>query len=695
MIRQGEKPAIAHPVLPAVPSPLPGVVEALQGLRANTLVAGKTTALRIFTDAGSIANAMNAEVTVLRPDGSRRTLSWTSGSFVVIPNSSAGPSLVVTIPGRYLPWTGSYYFRLRVTDANQLQILAGALDAVELQPTKDLRVMVARLWSGTPTKPGELAAADAAMQRMSWIYPVRDGVSSLDGQPDAGLRYDLDDNPIGPPNQDGHLCPLFAQWLNRAGGDSIDTAITYRFPNTGEGSGGNSGHQCPGQSVLYSVIVWGAPLANVFCQETAHAFGLEAPQSPHLDPNFDQHHSKDVAIDPSDAEMGFNTQFNAPWPAPTYDVMYPTGPDPEYPDPAHSLNSWDWEYLRQQLVRLRSTGPTATFISWTSLAGNQLRSFPVVSRNADGRQEVFVLGGDHALYHLWETTPGGAWSGWSSLQGHDLQDVCLVTNEADGSLAAFVLGGDGRIYHRRQTTPNGGWADWTGLGGDRVKDFAVAQNADGRLEIAAVFGDRVLYHLGQVTHSGGWGNWASLQGHDLQGNVSLARNADGRLEAFAIGGDGVVYHIWQQGPNGQGGWSGWANLADPSLPRITNLTAVPGGDGRLHAFLMRSDGAVSYRAQVTPNGGWAPPVHLFGHDLLWPCAVGLNPDGRMEVFVIGGDQHLYNRWQISAAQPDVWSQWVNLGGRDLHAGIGVGADHSGELVLYVIGGDGQLYRGPR
>src|SRR2546429_158456 len=83
-------------------------------------------------------------------------------------------------------------------------------------------------------------------------------------------------------------------------------------------------------------------------------------------------------IDPVELDMGYNTQFNARWPVPTYDVMYPTGPDPEYPDAAHSLNSWDWEYLRQQLLRLPSTGPTATFIPWTSLAGNQLRSFPVV-----------------------------------------------------------------------------------------------------------------------------------------------------------------------------------------------------------------------------------------------------------------------------------------------------------------------------
>lgn len=210
-----------------------------------------------------------------------------------------------------------------------------------------------------------------------------------------------------------------------------------------------------------------------------------------------------------------------------------------------------------------------------------------------------------------------------------------------------------------------------------------------------MFKDGALHDVWQTAANGAWSGWANLQGHDLQGNVSLARNADGRLEAFAIGGDGVVYHIWQQSPNGRDGWSGWASLRDPSLPAITNLTTVVASDGRLYAFLMRSDGAVSYRAQETPNGGWAAPVHLFGHDLRWPCAVGLNPDGRLEIFVIGGDQHLYNRWQVGVAQPDVWSQWINLGGRDLHAGIGVGPDHAGELVLYVVGGDGQLYRGPR
>jgi len=619
--------------------------------------------------------------------------SWPQTGYVTIPTGGEGPSLVARLPGAFLPWTGPYYVRAQVLDSAGMVLSDYVLDPVELLPTKDLRVMVSRLWSGTPTKPGELAAAQAAMARLAGLYPLRDGVSSLNGDRSAGLRYNLDDNPMGPPNQDGHLGPLFDQWLDRPPDeDSIDVAITYRFPNPGEGSGGNANHTW--KTLQFSVIVWGAPLANVFCQESCHNFGLEPPQDPHLDPNHGPH-SKDVTVDPQEAESGFDPQYDEAWPDPTYDLMYFAGPDPGYPDGRITLNSWDWEYLRQQLVKLPSTGPTGPFIWWQSLEGHDLRRYPVTGRNADGRQEVFVLGGDQAIYHRWETSPGGPWSDWASLAGHDLQLPIRVANTADGRLQLFVLGGDQRIYYRGQTAPNGGWGDWALLGGDQVRGFAVNRNIDGRLEVVAVWGDGALHDAWQTAPNGGWSGWASLAGHDLHGEVTLGQNADGRLEAFVVGGDGVVYNRWQLGPNGQGGWSAWSSLGDPSLPRIADLTAANGADGRLFVFLMRSDGALSYRAQGGPNAGWASPVHLQGHDLLWPCAVGRNPDGRLEVLVIGGDRQVYHRWQTDPPAPDAWSDWGSLGGREIQAGIGLGANPTGALELFVIGGDGRLYRGPR
>src|SRR6266508_3900860 len=76
-------------------------------------------------------------------------------------------------------------------------------------------------------------------------------------------------------------------------------------------------------------------------------------------------------------------------------------------------------------------------------------------------------------------------------------------------------------------------------------------------------------------------------------------------------------------------------------------------------------------------------------------AAAKGADGRLFVFVIGGDRQVYNRWQTDPAAPDTWSDWSSLGRRQIQAGIGLGATPTRELELFVIGGDGKLYRRPR
>jgi hypothetical protein len=347
-----------------------------------------------------------------------------------------------------------------------------------------------------------------------------------------------------------------------------------------------------------------------------------------------------MLIDTGDAAGGFDIQFNQPFPVPTYDIMFPTGPAPGYAPTQVSLNSWDWEFVRTQLLKSSSTGPHEAFIAWQNLAGHDLRPYPCATRNRDGRLEVFVLGGDQVLYHIWEKSPGGDWSEWDTLAGHDLSGPLLCSANADGRLQVFVCGGDGKIYSRAQIVPNGNWDPWFLVGGENVRGFSVARNADGRLELVAVFADGGLHDVWQVSPNGGWSAWAPLAGYDLKGPVALSANADGRLEAFVVGGDGNVYHRWQTAPNG---WSGWANLIDPRLVKVVDLRAERAGDGRLFVILMTINQSVSYLAQTTPNGGWGAVVDLYGHDLRWPCGMGRADDGRLEVAVIGGDNKLYSR----------------------------------------------------
>ncbi|SCZ61353.1 hypothetical protein SAMN02982990_01700, partial [Photorhabdus luminescens] len=66
---------------------------------------------------------------------------------------------------------------------------------------------------------------------------------------------------------------------------------------------------------------------------------------------------------------------------------------------------------------------------------------PAVSRNLDGRLEVFVRGADNALWHIWQTAPNSDWSNWQSL-GNTITSNPAVYANADGRLEVFARGAD-------------------------------------------------------------------------------------------------------------------------------------------------------------------------------------------------------------------------------------------------------------
>jgi hypothetical protein len=669
----------------------------LQGLRSNTLVAGKTTALRIVAAPWPASGVNGIQLSINRPDGSMISLSYAPAQWVIENAGTVSESLTMLIPGKKLPDVGAYYFRAILITAIGSVGATCVLDGVQFLPTKDLRMMVSRIWSGTgpQAKTGEVEAAQDAMMRLSFLYPVRDGISTLDGDMKAGLRYNFDNNPQGPPAQDGNLGPSWDVFKNPAAGkDSVDAAIAYRYPDASEGAGASTQPIYNGW-LPWSLIVWQGPLHQVFSHETGHNHGLEPKTSPHFDPTGQAAHSKELTIDGSDTTNSFDIELNHSFPSTTYDIMFPSGPSPGYNADQVSLNSWDWEFVRQQLMKRTSTGPHEPFINWQALGGHDLNGYPTAIRNRDGRLEIFVIGGDNAVYHIWETSPGGAWHPWSSLGGHDLGGSIIATSAIDGRLQIFVRGGDGKIYSRAQSAPNGNWNAWITIGGTNVKGFAVARNADGRLEIVAIFDDGQLYDCWQASPLGNWSGWASLGGHDLKGPVALAANADGRLEAFVIGSDGFVYHRWQTSPNGLNGWAGWANLIDPRLIKAEDLRVSLSGDGRLFVILMTAQKSIGYLAQVVPNGDWGSVIDLYGHNLQWPCGLGRSDNGRLEVAVIGGDNKLYSRWNVDPSRSDLFVNWTSLGGKGIRPGVSLVSNHDGQLELYVIGGDGALYRGLR
>jgi len=288
------------------------------------------------------------------------------------------------------------------------------------------------------------------------------------------------------------------------------------------------------------------------------------------------------------------------------------------------------------------------FSDWDSLGG--VVSDIEVARNADGRLEVFDIGTDGALWHIWQTVPNGAWSGWSSLGGV-LSNIEVGQNQ-DGRLEVFGIGTDDALWHIWQGGgAKDGWSDWDRLGGV-VADIEVGLNADGRLEVFGIGSDFGLHHIWQTAPNSGWSGWSSLGGKIA--DIAVGRNADGRLEVFTIGTDRALYHMWQGG-DAKDGWSNWDRLGGI----VSEIEVGHNADGRLEVFGIGTDNGLHHIWQTAPNSGWSGWSSLGGK--ISDIAVGQNADGRLEVFAIGGGSALYHMSQGGDSK-DGWSDWAGLGG---------------------------------
>jgi acylphosphatase len=318
----------------------------------------------------------------------------------------------------------------------------------------------------------------------------------------------------------------------------------------------------------------------------------------------------------------------------------------------------------------RCPGPAST------VAVGKVRGDPVAITNTDGRQEVFAIGWDYAVWHIWQTSAGGAWSPWESLGGW--ADQLAVTRNGDGRVEIFVRGSDRAVHSRSQiTTGNSVYYPWAHQGGN-VQRIAVAQNLDGRLEVFAIGSDNALVHAWQTSQGGGWSGWASLGGWGDQ--LAVARNLDGRLEVFIRGSDKALHHRSQISPGGS--WYDWGHRGGS----INQIAVTQNAYGELEAFGIGTDRAVWHNWQVSPgNGTWSGWNTLGGStDRLAAIA---NSDGRLEVFGRGSDGGLVHTWQLSISSS--WSAWASLGGVIYQPSVERNRD--GRLEVYARGTDSRVY----
>lgn len=341
---------------------------------------------------------------------------------------------------------------------------------------------------------------------------------------------------------------------------------------------------------------------------------------------------------------------------------------------------------RQIDVVRRSPAPAA----WPELAG-PVTGDPATGINRDGRIEVFAVAPDGMLWHIWQTAPSNGWSQWAPMpagnrlpDGVALAGTPLVLRNAHDDLEVFALGSNDEIWHMYETA--GGWSGWESRGGPVLSPPSGGRNFDGRLQLFAQFRDNgAMRHAYQRVQGGLWSGWEHDYQLPMHGVPATATNVDGRLEVMVLGPDNRVYHTWQDHPGsdfgalepmdgsegaGQvatGSQDGrvllWARGADGSLLCTNEGTNWPTWEqwsapirllvGTTASSILDADGnsalcCVDERGHILVTqyggGGWSPWHDLDG-DAAGTPALSRNADGRLEVFVRGRNGMLQHRWQ--------------------------------------------------
>ena len=118
--------------------------------------------------------------------------------------------------------------------------------------------------------------------------------------------------------------------------------------------------------------------------------------------------------------------------------------------------------------------------------------------------------------------------------------------------------------------------------------------------------------------------------------------------------------------------------------------AIENQDGRLQVFVLGLDNAIYSRSELSPGSGtwsnWVRFDAVSNHPII---SAAKNLDGRIQIFYRGGDNAL---WHISqtAANSTTWTPPISLGG-GLTSEPAVGMNADGRLEVFVRGTDNSLY----
>lgn len=323
------------------------------------------------------------------------------------------------------------------------------------------------------------------------------------------------------------------------------------------------------------------------------------------------------------------------------------------------------------------------------------------ARNADGRLEVFRVDPQSDVQHIYQVAPNSGWNPWMPLpvERRTTSGIDVASN-LDGRLEIFRSG-----WHIFQMAPNSGWSTWNRL---KVGN-GVSSAADGRL-VTIGQGGVEGFAIFQQNTSSGWSaevtrectqmyerfgvfptlHKAALVGWPNGDNQSLLmihleNQADVLNQSLYTFGENIGAYYAQRFAGEVIEWIGVANKSvrrrwyrDTRFPlRPITHEDIVHPDSILWSHQFVRDGAgreiLVTRKNTGPTGSrLALRIYASNGTLITvdnnfaigmnidEFALGVNQDGRAEVFVMSPDRTtVWHRW-TTAPNSVTWSDWYVL-----------------------------------
>jgi hypothetical protein len=368
---------------------------------------------------------------------------------------------------------------------------------------------------------------------------------------------------------------------------------------------------------------------------------------------------------------------------------------------ASSMNYCARNYCNNGLLSFWDTVGTQQFYGMPLVTfPGSTKETPAVARNADGRLEVFSLDSANRLVHAWQTSPNGPFSSWRDF-GFVARFPPTVATNADGRLAVFAVDMSGVPFYSQQLWANGPFGAMQSLGGATLFQPTVGRNADGRLEVFVVGTSRQLWHKWQGSPGGSFvnvpatGGWAPMDpAYRFATQPVIGTNVDGTMELFGVRWeDGAPFHARQSSPNAA--FNGFVRM-DGVMTKWTPLAVARNADGRLELFgLGYYDLALYHWTQNGANSSSFSTISrlTWTKSFQWIPAVFSNADGTLEIVGVTREAGLSHAWQRNPNTQftDFFSLRGAPGFSPSTTGIpAVGVNQDGRRELFVQGTAGNL-----